>query len=354
MKDLMDKVCARADLPARLAALPRPLVFTNGVFDVLHRGHVNYLHQAAALGGSLIVAVNSDSSARMLGKGPDRPLNRAEDRAAVLAGLASVALVTFFDERTPVELIKEIRPDLYVKGGDYDMETLEETRVVRSWGGNALAIPFVDGYSTTALVKRIRAGDGAGDDADTSAAAPRKAAFLDRDGVINLDRAYVSRWEDFEFVPGAIDAMRRLKQAGYALVVVTNQSGIARGYYSEAQYQALTAAMQQALADAGVVVDAVYHCPHHPKGEVAKLAIECDCRKPAPGMILRATKELNLSLADSFLVGDKPSDIEAARAAGVGKAYIVQSDNAESGPGLAGADAAYADLQACVAALLPD
>ena len=173
MSELMDKVCPRADLPARLAALPRPLVFTNGVFDVLHRGHVNYLHQAAALGGSLIVAVNSDASARMLGKGPDRPLNRAEDRAAVLAGLASVALVTFFDERTPVELIQEIRPDLYVKGGDYDMEQLEETRVVRSWGGDALAIPFVDGYSTTALVKRIRAGDGTGD----RAAAPRKAAF---------------------------------------------------------------------------------------------------------------------------------------------------------------------------------
>lgn len=350
MSALTDKVCPRAELPARIAALPRPIVFTNGVFDVLHRGHVNYLHQAAALGGSLIVAVNSDASARMLGKGPDRPLNRAEDRAAVLAGLASVALVTFFDERTPVELIQEIRPDLYVKGGDYDMETLEETRVVRSWGGDALAIPFVDGYSTTALVKRIRAGDGAG----ASAAAPRQAAFLDRDGVINRDRAYVSRWEDFEFVPGAVDAMRRLKQAGYALVVVTNQSGIARGYYSEAQYQALTAAMQQALLDAGAAVDAVYHCPHHPKGKVAELAIDCDCRKPAPGMILRAAKELNLSLADSILVGDKPSDIEAARAAGVGRAYIVQSDNAESTTGLAGADAAHADLQSCVAALLPD
>ncbi len=350
MSELMDKVCPRQDLPARLAALPRPLVFTNGVFDVLHRGHVNYLHQAAALGGSLIVAVNSDASARMLGKGPNRPLNRAEDRAAVLAGLASVALVTFFDERTPVELIQEIRPDLYVKGGDYDMEQLEETRVVRSWGGDALAIPFVDGYSTTSLVKRIRAGDGAG----ASAAAPRQAAFLDRDGVINLDRAYVSRWEDFEFVPGAIDAMRRLKQAGYALVVVTNQSGIARGYYSEAQYQALTAAMKQALADAGAAVDAVYHCPHHPKGQLAELAIDCDCRKPAPGMILRAAKDLNLSLADSILVGDKPSDIEAARAAGVGRAYIVQSDNAESTTGLAGADAAHADLQSCVAALLPD
>jgi rfaE bifunctional protein nucleotidyltransferase chain/domain len=158
MSSLMDKVCAQADLPGRLDALPRPLVFTNGVFDVLHRGHVNYLHQAAALGGSLIVAVNSDASAKMLGKGPDRPLNKAEDRAAVLAGLASVALVTFFDESTPVELIKKLKPDLYAKGGDYNMETLEETRVVRSWGGGAVAIPFVDGYSTTSLVKRIRGG----------------------------------------------------------------------------------------------------------------------------------------------------------------------------------------------------
>ena len=156
MGSLMDKVCAKADLPGRLDALPRPLVFTNGVFDVLHRGHVNYLHQAAALGGSLIVAVNSDASAKMLGKGSDRPLNKADDRAAVLAGLASVALVTFFDESTPVELIKNLKPDLFVKGGDYDMETLEETRVVRSWGGDAVAIPFVDGYSTTSLVKRIR------------------------------------------------------------------------------------------------------------------------------------------------------------------------------------------------------
>ena len=337
---LMDKVCAREDLPARLADLPRPIVFTNGVFDVLHRGHVAYLHNASQLGGSLVVAVNSDASARSLGKGPDRPLNRAEDRAAVLAGLASVALVTFFDERTPVALIKEARPDVYVKGGDYDMEALEETAVVRSWGGESLAIPFVDGYSTTSLVKRIRAG------------APRKAAFLDRDGVINLDRAYVHQWDEFEFVPGAVDAMRRLREAGYALVVVTNQSGLARGMYTEAQFQELTRHMRAALAEAGAEVEAVYHCPHHPKGSVPELAVDCDCRKPEPGMILRAAKELNLSLADSFLVGDKPSDIEAARAAGLGRAYIVQSDNEESTDGLAGADAGYADLAACVDALL--
>ncbi|MFG6457069.1 adenylyltransferase/cytidyltransferase family protein [Roseateles sp. BYS96W] len=146
-----------AALTDRLASLGRPMVFTNGVFDVLHRGHVAYLHAARAKGASLVVAVNSDASARMLGKGPDRPLNRDVDRALVLAGLASVDALLFFDERTPCELLKRVKPQLYVKGGDYDMEALEETRLVRSWGGDALAIPFVDGYSTTALVNRIRA-----------------------------------------------------------------------------------------------------------------------------------------------------------------------------------------------------
>lgn len=146
-----------AALAERLAALPRPLVFTNGVFDVLHRGHVAYLHEARRHGASLIVAVNTDASARGLGKGPERPLNRDIDRALVLAGLASVDAVTFFDEPTPCALLARVRPELYVKGGDYDMERLEETRLVRSWGGEARAIPFVSGYSTTALVDRIRA-----------------------------------------------------------------------------------------------------------------------------------------------------------------------------------------------------
>lgn len=344
MSGLMDKVCPRGALDERLASLPRPWVFTNGVFDVLHKGHVHYLHDARSLGASLIVAVNSDFSARQLGKGPERPLNKAEDRAAVLAGLASVSLVTFFDERTPVALLKEVRPDLYVKGGDYDMETLEETRAVRSWGGEAVAIPFVDGYSTTSLVQRIRAGE--------VPQPARKAAFLDRDGVINRDRAYVSRWEDFEFVPGAVDAMRQLQDAGYALVVITNQSGLARGYYTESQYQALTQHMRTALSTAGVELTGVYHCPHHPNGTVAGLTQNCDCRKPAPGLILRAASELNLSLTDSLLVGDKPSDIQAARAAGVGRAYLVQSDNPESLLEIESADASYSDLSSCVSALL--
>ena len=132
------------------------MVFTNGVFDILHRGHVSYLAQARALGASLLVALNSDTSARLLGKGPGRPLNSEADRACVLAALESVSLVALFDEATPVALLKLVRPQLYVKGGDYDIETLEETRWVRSWGGDARALPFVEGYSTTSLVQRIR------------------------------------------------------------------------------------------------------------------------------------------------------------------------------------------------------
>jgi rfaE bifunctional protein nucleotidyltransferase chain/domain len=132
------------------------VVFTNGVFDILHRGHVTYLAQARDLGASLVVGLNSDASARRLGKGPDRPLNTELDRACVLAALESVSLVVIFDEATPVELLKRVRPQWYVKGGDYDIETLAETALVRSWGGRSCALPFVDGHSTTSLVKRIR------------------------------------------------------------------------------------------------------------------------------------------------------------------------------------------------------
>jgi rfaE bifunctional protein nucleotidyltransferase chain/domain len=154
----LQKIRPRAQLAEALHALPKPWVFTNGVFDVLHRGHVVYLAQARALGGSLIVALNTDASVKRLGKGDDRPLNKDADRAIVMASQESVDLVTWFDEDTPQELIAEIRPDILVKGGDYDMAKLPETALVESWGGHALALPFVAGYSTTQLVNRIRAG----------------------------------------------------------------------------------------------------------------------------------------------------------------------------------------------------
>lgn len=157
MPAFLQKIVTEDDLPAALDRLTRPWVFTNGVFDVLHRGHVMYLAQARALGGSLIVALNTDASVRRLGKGDDRPLNAQTDRAVVMASLEAVSMVTWFGEDTPTELIARIRPDILVKGGDYDMQKLPETALVESWGGRALALPFVDGYSTTRLVQKIRA-----------------------------------------------------------------------------------------------------------------------------------------------------------------------------------------------------
>jgi D-glycero-beta-D-manno-heptose 1-phosphate adenylyltransferase len=150
-----------------ISALPKPLVFTNGVFDVLHRGHVTYLEAARTLGGSLIVALNTDASAKRLGKGPDRPLNNQQDRALVIAALESVDAVTWFDEDTPYELIDALKPDIIVKGGDYNMAALREGQLVQSYGGQAMALSFVDGYSTTTLVQRIRQAQPSGGAAKT-------------------------------------------------------------------------------------------------------------------------------------------------------------------------------------------
>lgn len=150
------KICARPDFAARAAGLPRPLVFTNGCFDVLHRGHVTYLAQARALGTALVVGVNSDASVKRLGKGDDRPVNSLENRMAVLAALESVSLVVPFDEDTPLALILACRPDVLTKGGDWKTDAIVGASEVQSWGGAVHSIPFLHECSTTALLNKIR------------------------------------------------------------------------------------------------------------------------------------------------------------------------------------------------------
>jgi rfaE bifunctional protein nucleotidyltransferase chain/domain len=150
------KIATEADALSRIKALSRPLVFTNGVFDVLHRGHVTYLEQARGLGASLVVAVNTDASVRRLGKAKDRPLNTQDDRMAVLAALSSVDLVVPFGNDTPLLLIVGCRPDVLVKGGDYTEQTTVGAAEVIAAGGRFVAIPFAFDRSTTALVDKIR------------------------------------------------------------------------------------------------------------------------------------------------------------------------------------------------------
>jgi rfaE bifunctional protein nucleotidyltransferase chain/domain len=152
------KRCTPAELTQRVQRLERPLVFTNGVFDILHRGHVTYLAQARAQGASLVVALNSDASAKRLGKGADRPINTLADRMAVIAALEPVSLVTWFDEDTPLALILSCKPDVLVKGGDWKPETIVGASDVKNWGGIVHSIPFEHERSTTAIVERIRKG----------------------------------------------------------------------------------------------------------------------------------------------------------------------------------------------------
>ena len=156
------------------------------------------------------------------------------------------------------------------------------------------------------------------------------AAFLDRDGVINADHGYVANWKDFEFLPGAEDAMRGLQSLGFCLVIVTNQSGIGRGYYTETDVDKLHQKLIAHCAAMGVEIAGIYYCPHHPseaKGDYLQL---CECRKPAPGMLLTASRELNIDLDGSIMVGDKPSDMEAAQRAGVGKRFQVTQGSVDA------------------------
>ena len=154
--DFEAKICSPTELVQRVLLLPRPLVFTNGVFDILHRGHVTYLAQARALGASMILALNSDASVKRLNKGDDRPINTLEERMAVAAALSMVDLVTFFEDDTPLNLILACKPAVLVKGGDWPVEQIVGASEVQSWGGKVYSLPFLHERSTTAMLKKIR------------------------------------------------------------------------------------------------------------------------------------------------------------------------------------------------------
>lgn len=175
----------------------------------------------------------------------------------------------------------------------------------------------------------------------------RPCTFLDRDGVLNEDRHYVHEVADFHWLPGVIEALQKLQTAGYALVVVTNQGGIGLGLYDEAAFEKLTAHMRAELAAHGVTLDGVYHCPHHPQSPSPALRPPCPCRKPAPGMLQQAAIDLDLDMTRSFMVGDRSSDLAAARAAGVSQAYLVRSGKQLSLTDSHNADAIFNGLLDC-------
>lgn len=176
----------------------------------------------------------------------------------------------------------------------------------------------------------------------------KRAVFLDRDGVINVDKGYISVVDDFEFIDGVIEACIKLKEKGYLLVIITNQSGIARGYYTEEQFHTLTEWMDWSFSDRGVDLDGIYYCPHHNEKGIGEFKVDCDCRKPKPGMLMSAIEELNIDADNSILVGDKVSDIEAGIAAGLKSNYLVRTGKAITAEGEKLATAVFDDLASLV------
>jgi len=176
----------------------------------------------------------------------------------------------------------------------------------------------------------------------------KRAVFLDRDGVINVDNGYVSVVDDFEFIDGVIEALQALKAKGYLIVVITNQSGIARGYFTEEQFHTLTEWMDWSLADRGVDLDGIYYCPHHAEHGLGDYKVDCDCRKPKAGMINEAIQELGIDISQSILVGDKVSDLQAGVAAGISNNYLVRTGKEITAEGETLATSVYDDLAAVV------
>jgi len=299
---------ALAPIVARLLEKGKKVGLTCGVFDILHAGHVEYLEQAKNRCDVLIVSINTDLSVKKY-KDPGRPLVPQDQRARVVAGLASVDYVTFHSERRMKRTLEILRPTYYIKGGDYTPEKLTSGGMAEKHGGEVLILPLKPGISTTKVIERVLLAYGAKPQLiEIPQPEPAPALFLDRDGVINRDRGYISDPKDFEILPGAIEGLKRFQKAGYFLIIITNQGGIGLGYYTAEDFFRVNLEMFKQLSAAGVYIDKVYFCPHTVKEK-------CSCRKPGIGMIRRAQKELPILMDKSLFVGDKPLDMKAGKKA---------------------------------------
>jgi D-glycero-D-manno-heptose 1,7-bisphosphate phosphatase len=341
--DMNTKIKTRQELAgitARLRAEGKVVGFTSGVFDLLHPGHVAYLERARAACDVLVVAVNSDASVH-LNKGADRPICTGEDRARVVAGLGSVDFVFLFDEHGNNENILSLKPHKYIKAGDYSLQRLKSAPIVQGYGGEVLFIPMEHGYSTTGTIERILTLYSAfGTVCETLP--PRKkskAVLLDRDGTINEHVEYLHRPEQFRFLPGALAGLKLLQDRGYRLVIITNQPGIGLGYFTLEDFFRVNKTLLKGVNGAGINIDKIYFCPHSQSDG-------CGCRKPAPGLVERAVRELNIDLEQSWVIGDMTSDVQLAKRAGCRSMLV--------GTGQGGRDEKYAVEPDCRASDLEE
>lgn len=296
--------------------------FTSGVFDIVHPGHVEYLEAARAQVDVLIVGVNSDSSVKA-NKGDLRPINGEGQRAEVLAGLQAIDAVFVFDESNNNTNVQLLKPDLYLKAGDYSAEQLSSKALVEEYGGRVQLVPFRAGLSTTDIIERISASSRTEGGLETKYER-RPAVFVDRDGTINEHVEYLSDPKLFKEIPGSFAALKKLRDLGYRIIIVTNQPGIGLGYFSREDFFAVNREMMKQASRSGLAIDRIYFCPH-------SKADGCDCRKPATRFLARAEQDLNVDLARSFVIGDMSSDVQLGKNGGCGTVLVKTGRGGDDG-----------------------
>jgi D-glycero-D-manno-heptose 1,7-bisphosphate phosphatase len=289
----------------------RTIGFTSGAFDIFHYGHASYLEQAKSKCDFLIVAVNSDSSVR-LSKGPNRPIISEQERSQLIASLECVDYVFVFSEKDNKENILSLKPNFYIKGGDYSKSNLKSAAYMEEWGGEVCIIPFESGLSSSIIIDRIKS-------LDNEVVPECKAVFLDRDGVLNDNISFLHEPDKLKILPGVIEGLKQFKKAGFKLIIVTNQQGIGLGYYTKEDFFKVNSKMLSIFHENGIVIDKIYFCPH-------SVADNCKCRKPNIGMFIKAKSDLNIDMNGSFMIGDSSCDIEAGNAAGV-KTILISKDS---------------------------
>jgi rfaE bifunctional protein nucleotidyltransferase chain/domain len=286
----------------------RRIGFTCGSFDLLHAGHVQYLAAARDLCDRLIVAVNSDASVGRY-KNPLRPIIPERERMYVVAGLAAVDAVTILEDDRPLSLLLRWKPDLYIKGGDYQRDELRSGDDVRAYGGKVEVIRPGFDTSSSKVIERIETMQ--------LHAAPDNALsrgvggliLLDRDGTLIRNVPFLHDPSKVEILPGVIEGLEKLQAAGLRLAIVSNQQGIGLGYFTVQDFIAVNQALLRELGARGIRISKIYFCPH-------SLAEQCACRKPAAGMVIRAMRDFKAAPEQTFLVGDSDEDMQAGAAAG--------------------------------------
>jgi len=324
-----------SNLCKKLKAEENKIGFTSGAFDLLHVGHVDYLYKAKQFCDVLIVGINSDQSVKKY-KGDERPINPARERAQIVAALEVVDYVFIFNERRNKINITALRPDFYIKAGDYSPDQLTSKEVVESIGGKVKLIPIAHKISTTDIIKKALQNSGDAQqqiqEVDRAVYIVNKsqkkspAVFIDRDGTINEEIGFLHEPEKFALLPGVLEGLKKFQDMGYKIIIITNQGGIGLGYYTKEDFYKVNSVMLKAFSKAGIMVDKIYFCPH-------SLAENCQCRKPALGLIRLAEEQLNIDMSNSVFIGDRTVDIETARRAGC-RSILVKT-------GIAGKDGEY-------------